>query len=42
MDDFIIRALLAGFAIALMTGGLGVFILWRRMVYFGDTVSHAA
>ena len=42
MDDFILRALLAGFAVALVTGPLGSFILWRRMAYFGDTLSHSA
>ena len=42
MDDFILRALLAGICVAMMPGGLGVFILWRRMVYFGDTISHAS
>jgi len=42
MDDFLIRALLAGLLIALISGPLGVFILWRRMAYFGDTLSHSA
>ena len=42
MDDFIIRALLAGLAIAIIAGPLGVFVLWRRMAYFGDTLSHSA
>jgi len=42
MDDFIIRALLAGIAIAIIAGPLGVFVLWRRMAYFGDTLSHSA
>jgi len=42
MDDFLIRALLAGLLIALIAGPLGVFILWRRMAYFGDTLSHSA
>ena len=42
MDDFLIRALLAGIAVALIAGPLGVFILWRRMAYFGDTLSHSA
>ncbi len=42
MDDFILRALLAGFAIVLITGPLGSFVLWRRMAYFGDTLSHSA
>ena len=42
MDDFLLRALLAGIAIALISGPLGVFIIWRRMAYFGDTLSHSA
>ncbi len=42
MDDFILRALLAGFGIALIAGPLGAFLLWRRMAYFGDTLSHSA
>lgn len=42
MDDFIIRALLAGLALVLIAGPLGVFILWRRMAYFGDALSHSA
>ena len=42
MDDFLIRALVAGILIAIIAGPLGVFILWRRMAYFGDTLSHSA
>ena len=42
LDDFFIRALLAGIGIALVTGPLGCFIVWRRMAYFGDTMSHSA
>ena len=42
MDDFLIRAVLAGLLIAIIAGPLGVFILWRRMAYFGDTLSHSA
>jgi zinc transport system permease protein len=42
MDDFIWRALLVGLAVVVMTGVLGVFLLWRRMAYFGDTLSHSA
>ncbi len=42
MDDFLIRALIAGLLVALIAGPLGVFILWRRMAYFGDTLSHSA
>ncbi len=42
MDDFIWRALLAGFGVALMTGPLGAFVVWRRMAYFGAALSHSA
>ncbi|WP_344806293.1 iron chelate uptake ABC transporter family permease subunit [Allohahella marinimesophila] len=34
--------MLAGIALALITGPLGCFIVWRRMAYFGDTLAHAA
>lgn len=42
MDDFLLRALLAGIAVALVTGPLGTFVVWRRMAYFGDTLAHSA
>lgn len=40
IDDFLIRALVAGFGIALVAGPLGCFVVWRRMAYFGDTMAH--
>jgi zinc transport system permease protein len=40
-DSFILRALLAGVGVALIAGPLGCFVVWRRMAYFGDTLSHA-
>ncbi|MEX2365252.1 MAG: zinc ABC transporter permease subunit ZnuB [Pseudohongiellaceae bacterium] len=42
MADFIIRALVAGLAVALVAGPLGCFVVWRRMAYFGDTLAHSA
>lgn len=42
LDDFFIRALLAGTGLALTTGPLGCFVIWRRMAYFGDTMAHSA
>lgn len=42
LDDFLIRALLAGLGLVLATGTLGSFVVWRRMAYFGDATSHAA
>jgi zinc transport system permease protein len=41
-DDFLIRAGLAGAGVALATGPLGAFVVWRRMAYFGDATAHAA
>ena len=42
MPDFLLNALLAGLALAIVAGPLGSFVVWRRMAYFGDTLSHAA
>jgi len=42
MDDFLLRALIAGLGVALIAGPLGSFVVWRRMAYFGDTLAHAA
>lgn len=42
MDDFLLRALVAGLGVAIVAGPLGCFIVWRRMAYFGSTLSHAA
>jgi zinc transport system permease protein len=42
MDEFMQRALVAGVGVALIAGPLGVFLVWRRMAYFGDTLAHSA
>ena len=42
LDDFFTRALIAGIGIALVAGPLGCFIIWRKLAYMGDTLSHAA
>ena len=42
LDDFFTRAIVAGLGVALVAGPLGCFIVWRRLAYFGDTLSHAA
>ena len=41
-DDFLFRALIAGIGIALVTGPLGCFVVWRRLSFFGDTLAHSA
>lgn len=42
MPDFILYALVAGLALAVVAGPLGSFVVWRKMAYFGDTLSHAS
>lgn len=42
MFDFLLYALFAGIAVALVAGPLGSFAVWRRMAYFGDTLAHSA
>jgi zinc transport system permease protein len=42
LDDFFWRAVLAGVGVAIVAGPLGCFVVWRRLSYFGDTMSHAA
>ena len=41
-DDFLFRAFVAGIGLAIITGPLGFFIVWRRLSYFGDTLAHSA
>ncbi len=42
IDDFILRALLAGLLVVLVSGPLGCVVVWRRMAYFGDALAHSA
>lgn len=42
MDDFILRALLSGLAIAVLAGPVGAVLVWRHMSFFGGALSHAA
>ncbi len=42
MSDLLLHALLAGFGVAILAAPLGCFVVWRRMAYFGDTLSHSA
>ena len=42
MDDFVVRALLAGLGVAMVAGPLGCFVVWRRMAYFGEALAHSA
>ena len=42
LDDFFIRALIVGIGIALIAGPFGCFVVWRRLSYFGETLSHSS
>ena len=42
MDDFLVRALIGGLVVAVVAAPFGVFIVWRRLAYFGDTLAHSA
>ncbi|OED41500.1 hypothetical protein ACH42_13800 [Endozoicomonas sp. (ex Bugula neritina AB1)] len=42
MSDLLLHALLAGYGVAVLAAPLGCFVVWRRMAYFGDTLSHSA
>ncbi len=42
MDDFLVRALVGGCGVAAVAGPLGAFVVWRRMAFFGATLSHSA
>lgn len=42
MDEWLLRAALAGVGIATIGGAMGCFLVWRRMAFFGDTLAHSA
>ncbi len=42
IEEFFLRALIAGVGVAAVAGPLGCFVVWRRMAYFGATLAHGA
>ena len=40
-EDFFLRALAGGIGVALASGPVGCFVVWRRMAYFGAALAHA-
>ena len=42
LEPFLVNAILAGVAVAVITGVMGCFVVWRRMAYFGDSLAHSA
>jgi zinc transport system permease protein len=41
LDDFVVRAALAGVGVAVAAGPLGCFVVWRRMAIFGEALANA-
>lgn len=42
MFDILFPAWLTGIILSCITAPLGAFVVWRKMAYFGDTLSHSA
>lgn len=42
LDDFMVRAALAGIGVMIAAAPLGCFVVWRRMAFFGAATAHAA
>jgi len=42
MDDFIYRAIVAAIGVSIIAGSLGCFVIWKRLSYFSDSISHSA
>ncbi|NRB37861.1 MAG: metal ABC transporter permease [Pseudomonadales bacterium] len=40
--ELMLPSLIAGLFIALSSGSLGCFVIWRRMAFFSDTLAHSA
>ena len=38
--EFLLHPAIAGIAIAIIAGPLGIFMIWRRMSFVGDTIAH--
>ncbi len=41
-QDFFINSLIAIVIISLVTGALGSFMIWQRLSYLGDSLSHSS
>ena len=42
MEYFILKALMAGIFIAIIAGPMGSIVVWKKMAFFGDALSHSA
>lgn len=42
IDDFMLRAIIAGIGVSVAAAPVGCFVVWRSLAYFGDATAHAA
>lgn len=42
MEPFLLRAIAAGLALAVMAAPLGCFLVWQRMAFFGEAIAQAS
>ncbi|MBH32317.1 MAG: hypothetical protein CMD90_01560 [Gammaproteobacteria bacterium] len=42
IESFLIKATVAGIGVAIISGVIGCFVVWRKMAYFGDSLAHSA
>ncbi len=42
MEAFIFRAILVAIGVAIIAGSLGCFVIWKRLSYFSESISHSA
>jgi len=42
MDNLIIQVLIAGLGLAMSASIIGCFVVWRKMAYFADSISHSS
>ena len=42
LNDFFVRAMIAGIGVACFAGPVGCVIVWRRLAYFGETIAHSS
>ena len=42
ISTFMLQSLLAGIGLSFITSPMGCFLVWRRMSFFGDALSHSA
>lgn len=40
IDDFLLRAALAGVGVSLLTAPIGCFVVWQRLAMFGNSIAH--